>query len=1365
MLRLAVGAVPAIVPAIAVDAATRTYNGASSNWNDTTKWVGGILPIAGDIAVLSPTAGSVTVSLNINPPSLLGFTLDASGANYITFQQVANPVIVTGLEIIGDTGRATYVQSGGTNSSNSFYMGGNIGSSGTYSLSGSGQLNVTTNAYVGYQGSATFTQLGGTAAVNGGGNNGLFIGFAYSSGATYNLSGGNLTVANGMEHIGYGGTATFNQSGGVNSVGSNGITIGYYGSGTYNLSAGLLTTTGSEFLVSGSIVQSGGTHVAAAEYINAAYVHTAGQNSTINLQLSGGANALYTLSNTASLNVTGNEYIGLLGSPGAFSQQGGTNTVGVLYVGYGNSANGTYSLSAGLLSVTNGATYIGFSGTGVLNQSGGTHLIAGNLNLGYAESSYNKPAIGTYNLSNTASVLTVSGSEYIGTSYSGTNFSTAGTGTFNQTGGTHTISGDLNLASNTNSAGNFNLSGGTVSANGVWVGGTSINAGGYGVLNVSGSGVLNANTLQVYNTFSGTNASRIILNGGTINAGALSLANGTAQLSWTTGTLNLGSKIYVDVSSVSGLVFPVGGSFTLNAGKILSSPVEYVGWTNTGSVLQTGGSNLPGALVLASGTSSVGNYGLSNSATLTIGDDETIGLGGKGTFTQYGGSHTIAGDLNLGANSGANGNFNMSGGTTTAYSVWVGGSTNGIGGIGTFAMSGGSFSVQDTFKVFSSGTSSATLSGGNLTSTNFDASGKFTQSAGVNLISLTFAVGNDTATSGPYTFTGGILTVNGTSIIGGLGNGIFNQSGTASASMQNLSVGTKSTGTYGMSNSAVLSVGTTEIIGNGGLGIFNQSGGVHTVATDLVIGASASGTMNLSGGSIAAGKLYVGGYGTNTAYGNFNFSAGTVNISGTSQIFNSLSGSIRSNVTMTGGVFTATSAVQLDGAWTQSAGTATLGIVTGTGAINHGGAGLAVLNAKGINLSGTTSVSANGTLNLTPTGTNVSTAISGTQFIKTLNISGGTSNGGLLDIGNHYLYVDRIATPASTVQQYVNNAGNLNGFANPNSGVAPDYSARGGITSSVARAAAVNNDYKYGIAVLDGDFLDNTLGFVAARINTGPVNNGNASNSVNFPGGATFAAIPTNRVFVASTLYGDVNADGVVNDTDILAFVGLGQYGNPSSTYGWVGGDFNSDGKVDDTDITILIGAGNYQPGSSTGGTRPSAAARATRNATTLSGNNSNRTVSPSATTLGSLNDGTMAYVYDPATGDLKIRYNGDTRINAGVSEALQMVNIETANGLTLVAGALNSGSFATTTYTSLTLVGAVLSGSIADGYDLGNILPSGLSTSSLLANLTLKFQTQNGGLSYKIAELIATVPEPTTLGLLGMGAMGLLARRRRTFH
>ena len=87
------------------------------------------------------------------------------------------------------------------------------------------------------------------------------------------------------------------------------------------------------------------------------------------------------------------------------------------------------------LSVKN--SEIGKDGWGAYIQGGGTHKITQNLSLGVTPSGF-----GTYNLNGGS--LNVGGSEKLGVLGGGD--SLLGEGDFNQTGGTHTIGGNLYLA-------------------------------------------------------------------------------------------------------------------------------------------------------------------------------------------------------------------------------------------------------------------------------------------------------------------------------------------------------------------------------------------------------------------------------------------------------------------------------------------------------------------------------------------------------------------------------------------------------------------------------------------------------------------------------------------------------------------------------------------------------------------------------------------------------------------------------------------------------------------------------------------------------------------------------------------------------
>src|SRR5208282_2140832 len=124
-----------------------------------------------------------------------------------------------------------FTQSGGTNNCIGLYLGYSASASGAYNLSGSGVLTAASTEYIGYSGTGTFTQSGGTNNLSGKVNiNGnasiLFVGYNNGSSGVYNIIGPGLLSAN-TEYVGYQGTAgAFAQSGGTNNI--TGSTGGLY---------------------------------------------------------------------------------------------------------------------------------------------------------------------------------------------------------------------------------------------------------------------------------------------------------------------------------------------------------------------------------------------------------------------------------------------------------------------------------------------------------------------------------------------------------------------------------------------------------------------------------------------------------------------------------------------------------------------------------------------------------------------------------------------------------------------------------------------------------------------------------------------------------------------------------------------------------------------------------------------------------------------------------------------------------------------------------------------------------------------------------------------------------------------------------
>src|SRR5215469_2504438 len=93
-----------------------------------------------------------------------------------------------------------------------------------------------------------------------------------------------------------------------------------------------------------------------------------------------GTNTLSMAANT--LTVANGEIVGSAGR-GSFSQTGGTNSFGYLYLGGSAGSNGSFTLGSGASLNSTFGEYVGYSGTGTFTQNGGTNTINPVLYLGY----------------------------------------------------------------------------------------------------------------------------------------------------------------------------------------------------------------------------------------------------------------------------------------------------------------------------------------------------------------------------------------------------------------------------------------------------------------------------------------------------------------------------------------------------------------------------------------------------------------------------------------------------------------------------------------------------------------------------------------------------------------------------------------------------------------------------------------------------------------------------------------------------------------------------------------------------------------------------------------------------------------------
>jgi len=142
--------------------------------------------------------------------------------------------------------------------------------------------------------------------------------------------------------------------------------------------------------------------------------------------------------------------------------------------------------------------------------------------------------------------------------------------------------------------------------------------------------------------------------------------------------------------------------------------------------------------------------------------------------------------------------------------------------------------------------------------------------------------------------------------------------------------------------------------------------------------------------------------------------------------------------------------------------------------------------------------------------------------------------------------------------------------------------------------------------------------------------------------------------------------------------------------------------------------------------------------------------------TPGVVGDGRPDVIYDPSTGDIQINADGVDKINSFsfISNSSKFTGATpnfpgTSAAITSDFDDEITRSGFTPPFTATTL------------WDLGNVAATGLDFNFLKSDLTIVGNVQ-GGSSFNYDLIVSGVPEPTSIGLLGIGAVGLLVRRRR---
>lgn len=661
---------------------------------------------------------------------------------------------------------------------------------------------------------------------------------------------------------------------------------------------------------------------------------------------------------------------------------------------------------------------------------------------------------------------------------------TSSSGAFSLIGGSLTVTGHAYFANNTGSTGGLSISAGTLNLNSGSDGELDIGGDGAGTLNMSG-GTINSRYFYMGAVTHGSGVGT--QTGGTINVvrnfvmAELKPADSSAAQTASTyamsgGTITVGGEMYVGAHGPS--------SFTLsNTGYISVANTLHIGTSGSVSDPPAGS----GTLNMSGGTLNIVN----GSAHFVIADH------GDGTFNFSGGNVTTD-FYNIGQNfefgSSTRGVVNQTGGTATVNLAWVIGEVSRSANL--YDLSGGTVNV-----IGSGGTNPGDL---NVASGSGARGTLQVRGTGKAFIGNNLNVGNAATTSGTLSVAdNGVLAVgnNGTGtstlIIGVTGTGYLQISG-----------GTVSTDSMTLGQNA------------GGLGTGSQTGGLLTVRSNLSIGEASTGAnaYSISGGTLTTQGIYVGTTGK-----------GTLNVSGTATVTASTSfedaqtGSATINVS--GGSLTAPSFVNR-GLYTQSAGSASLGAITGTGTIATTGGTL-----RATSISQGTLTIGGGTVAIAANGTNTATSLVNSLTVTT----------GKLDVANNTLIDDYTGTsPLSAIS------------ANIKSGY---------------NAGAWNGN---GIITSRGNSTRFALGY------------GEAS-AIPSAAGGTYAGqtVDNTSVIVKYTYFGDANLDGSVDAADFVLL--SNNFGATNSV--WTQGNFNYDNTTNAADFVLL--SNNFGSGPSGLGMSP----------------------------------------------------------------------------------------------------------------------------------------------------------------------------------
>jgi hypothetical protein len=531
-----------------------------------------------------------------------------------------------------------------------------------------------------------------------------------SSGGSYNLQNGGLWT--NLVSIGDSGSATFTQSGGVHTIGwQSGYFDTFYGTSDPYQLKGLAGD-----LVLGNSPGSNGTYTLQNGSLWAIN-ETIGNSGNGTFIQTGGWNAV-----SGTVVVAANT-----GSGGTFRLQGGTLTAGAVVVHSGGSF-----VNSAALTLTGSSFSESIQGGGTFTQNPSGSLTIQINGPGYDQ--YGQLFAGSISLAGSLNVMLADGLLPPNGYYFDILYSNSLTGNFSNGDYLEAMS-----ASGIPSGVFFRVSTHSV---GVWL--QTVYVGSWAQPQ---NGTWSTATNWKHSISPASTIDANFHTGSSIPYTASLSANSAAQnlrvqgddvtLALSGSMLTVAGGIFVDGSdgrtgslslsgpgSLSATYLSNNGLVTISGGTLTTTGNQIHGGNNPGQITQNGGANIvQSVLYLGYNVGFPGTYILQNGSLSA--NDVFVGNGAIGTFTQTGGTHTVAGTMTIGSADSAS-EYRLQGGNLTAHNEQIG---HWELGNATFTQTGGTHTVTGTitisapgFRNTSASSATYTLLGGTLTANNIHVS-------------------------------------------------------------------------------------------------------------------------------------------------------------------------------------------------------------------------------------------------------------------------------------------------------------------------------------------------------------------------------------------------------------------------------------------------------------------------------------------------------------------------------------------------------------------------------------------------------------------------------------------------------------------